>query len=66
LEKNQDKINYNNLSLNKNIFEINYLFLKKRIEIFKEELIQKCFHPSKLIYYLEKYNYDIGSDEYFY
>ena len=28
----------------------------------KEELIQKCFHPRRLLYYLETYNYDIGDD----
>ena len=36
--------------------------LKKRIETFKEELIQKCYHPKRLVYYLDKYNYDIGEE----
>ena len=27
-------------------------------------LMQKCFHPDRLVYYLENYNYDIGDDEY--
>ena len=33
-------------------------------EPFKEELMQKCFHPVRLVHYLEKYNYDINGDEY--
>ena len=36
----------------------------ERIETFKEELIAKCFHPDRLVRYLEVYNYDIGEDEY--
>ena len=44
------------------IFEIDYQKLETRIETFKEELIQKCFHPRRLLYYLETYNYDIGDD----
>lgn len=54
----------NNLEYNPEIFEIDYLILQQRIEPFKEELIQKCFHPNRLFYYLEIYNYDIGDDEY--
>ena len=46
------------------IFEIDYTALNKRIDPFKEELMQKCFHPKRLVYYLEKFNYDIGNDEY--
>ena len=54
----------NNLEYNPEIFEIDYLILQQKIEPFKEELIQKCFHPNRLFYYLETYNYDIGDDEY--
>ena len=64
LEQNPDKIKWNYLLENPSIFEIDYQVLKDRIEPFKEELIQKCFHPGRLVYYLEKYNYDIGDDEY--
>ncbi len=49
---------------NPSIFEIDYQVLEKRIEHFKEELIAKCFHPDRLVYYLETYNYDIGDNEY--
>jgi hypothetical protein len=53
-----------NFSSNPSIFEIDYQTIQQRIEPFKEELIQKCFHPERLIRYLETYNYDIGEDEY--
>lgn len=70
LEKNQDKINWNNLSRNpsamhlleKNpdkinwfyfsglpeIFELDYNFLRKRMNIIKEELIAKALHPERI------------------
>ena len=52
------------LSQNPEIFKIDYRSLKKRIEPFHEELIQRCFHPERLFYYLNNYDYDIGEDEY--
>ena len=52
------------LLTNPAIFEIDYQVLQQRIEPFKEELIQKCFHPDRLVRYLETYNYDIGEEEY--
>ena len=64
MEQNQDKIDWWNLLKNPSIFEIDYQALQQRIEPFKEELIQKCFHPDRLVHYLETYNYDIGEDEY--
>ena len=53
-----------NLLKNPSIFEIDYQALQQRIELFKEELIQKCFHPDRLVRYLETFKYDIGEDEY--
>ena len=50
------------LFINISIFEIDYNKLKKLIEPFKEELIKTCLHPKRLVYYLDKYNYDIGED----
>ena len=64
IETNIDKINWFNISSNPSIFEIDYNAIKKRIEPFIEELMMKCYHPEKLYYFLTKYNYDIGSDEY--
>jgi len=52
------------MSENPCIFEIDYIKLKQRIDIFKEDLIKNVYHPNKLLYYLNKYNYDIGDDEY--
>ena len=31
---------------------------------FEEELMQTVFHPTRVMHYLEKYNYMIGIDEY--
>ena len=64
LEQNPDKIEWDGLFSNSSIFEVDYQVLQQRIEPFKEELIQKCFHPDRLVHYLEVYNYDIGEDEY--
>ena len=64
LEQNPDKISWNEFSSNPSIFEIDYQTLQQRIEPFKEELMKKCFHPDRLVRYLETYNYDIGEDEY--
>jgi hypothetical protein len=64
LEQNPNKVYKLGLPSNPSIFKIDYQLLQERIEPFKEELIQKCFHPRRLIRYLEVYNYDIGDDEY--
>ena len=65
LEQNVDKIDWWwQVSCNPSIFEIDYEALKARIEPIEEELMQKCYHPNRLFYYLEKYNYDIGDEEY--
>ena len=64
LEKNVDKIYWKTFSSNHSIFEIDYKFLKNRIQPFKEELMQKVFHPDRLVYCLEKYNYDIANEKY--
>ena len=65
LEANQDKIDWFNLSSNPAIFEIDYDLLQKRCTIYKEELMMVCFHPKRLQYFLDTYNYDIGDDTYF-
>ena len=53
LEQNIDKIDWNEISINPAIFELDYGGLKKRCEIYKEELIQKALHPLRIIKYLE-------------
>ena len=64
IKKNQELIEWNQLSANPAIFEIDYAKLKERIEPFHEELIQKCFHPSRVERLLMKYNYDLLEDVY--
>ena len=41
--------------MNPSIFkkEINYNFLKERMNIIREELIMKCMHPSRLERWIE-------------
>ena len=61
LKQNKDKINWYYLSLNPSIFEVNYEFLKQRIDVFREELMMKAWHPSRIEKWL-----DSGMDmEYF-
>ena len=48
LEKHQDKIYWSWFSKNPSIFELDYDALKERCYIYKEELVKKVFHPSKL------------------
>ena len=64
LKKNQDKIDWYWFSENPCIFDLDYKKIEERINVFKEDLMKKIYHPDKLWYYIEKYNYDIGSDEY--
>ena len=55
LEKNQEKIDWRNISENPSIFKkvVNYEFLKKRMDIIREELMMKCMHPSRLERWVE-------------
>lgn len=54
LEKNQNKIDWCQFSINPSIFEYNYKRLTvERINILREELMQKTLHPSKIQYWLE-------------
>jgi len=54
LEKNQDKIDWHQLSLNPSIFQLNYTRLTvERMNVLREELMQKTLHPSKIQYWLD-------------
>ena len=53
LEKNQDKIDWFTLSSNPGIFICDYHFYKKHMDIHREELMKKVFHPRHLSYYLD-------------
>ena len=59
LEKNLDKINWSNLCCNKGVNELNYQWLKDRMDIIREDLMKAVYHPKRLEYYLEYYDYDI-------
>ena len=59
LVKNQDEIDWQRLSVNDGIWEINYVFLKERMDILREDLIKTVFHPKRLYYFLTVYDYDI-------
>jgi hypothetical protein len=62
LKENLDKINWISLSKNPSIFTYDYSKMAERP--FVEELMTRVYHPDKLVYYLNKYNYDIGEDDY--
>ena len=59
LEKNTDKIDWSNLCCNKGVNELNYQWLKDRMDIIREDLMKSVYHPRRLEYYLEHYEYDI-------
>ena len=63
LEKNMDKIDWYKLSCNEGIFELDLNFFKKRMDIIREELMMKLFHPTRFEKYLMT-GYDICCDEY--
>jgi hypothetical protein len=44
LQQNQDKIVWCNLSKNPGIFELDYDFLKRRMNIVRDELLIKTWH----------------------
>jgi hypothetical protein len=58
LKANIDKINWYFLSGNPSIFEYDYDALKEKCSVYKEELIQKAFHPTRIIKYLSE-DYDV-------
>ena len=54
LLKNLDKVCYNRLSKNPAIFEYDYQGLKERCDIYREELVKKTMHPSRIEKLLEQ------------
>jgi len=53
LENNIDKLNWYRLSANPNIFVLDYEFLKERMDIIREELMMKAWHPTRVNKWLE-------------
>lgn len=41
---------------------LDYGLYAERCNVFKEELIQKVYHPRRVMYYINLYNYDINSE----
>jgi hypothetical protein len=58
LKKNIDKVIWFWISFNPSIFEIDYKYLKERMDIIREELMMKTWHPTKIKCYLDL-GYDI-------
>ena len=48
LEQNMQKINWSNLSNNPSIFEYDWVAMRNRLGLFKEELVAKQFHPKNM------------------
>ena len=48
LEKHIDKIYWGWLSANPSLFELDYLAMKQRTDIFREDLMKAIFHPNRL------------------
>jgi len=53
LEQNLDKVDWEWLSGNPSIFELDYNALKKRCSVYKEELIIQALKPSRIERYLD-------------
>jgi hypothetical protein len=53
LKENMDKIDWYFISTNPAIFELDYNAIKERCYLYKEELIIKAIHPSRIEGYLE-------------
>jgi len=65
LRRHPEKIDWYMLTYNPSLFTYDYDAMKKATSLFHEELIQKVLHPRRLMKYLEQYNYDIASEEYY-
>ena len=63
MKANQDKIHWDKLSRNPNIFDYDYAFLRDRMEVHNEELMRNLYHPDRFTRYLND-GYDILEHEY--
>jgi hypothetical protein len=48
LKQNQDKINWDNLSFNENIFELDYYKMKDNFQILGNEILEKALDPDRI------------------
>ena len=49
---------------NRGIYKIDYKYLSDKMNIHTEDIMKKVYKPERVQYYLDKYAYDIGLDEY--
>jgi hypothetical protein len=54
LEKNVEKVNWELMCSNTILFEYDYRTMKANTAIFKEELVAKAFHPSRVVKWIEE------------
>lgn len=59
IRQNLNRINMRYLSKNPAIFELDLDAMKLRIKPLAEELARVCFHPVRVLRFLDKYNYNI-------
>jgi len=59
-----DKINWDLLSQNPSIFELDFEALEQRCNIYKEELIKKALHPRVITQYINHPNLKDTNIEY--
>ena len=59
IQKNISKINWSSLCRNEGVNELNYQWLKDRMDMIREDLMKAVYHPRRFEYYLEHYEYDI-------
>ena len=64
MEQNQDRISWFEFSSNLNIFELDVAFLKARMDVLREEIMMKVFHPCRVERYFYEHGYSIAEDEY--
>ena len=57
-------INWHALSANEGRYELNYELIKKRMNIIREDLMKAVYHPIRLEYYLNVFDYDIFDEIY--
>jgi hypothetical protein len=56
-------IDYDYLIMNSAIYDLDYEAIRERINIFKEELLQKTLHPKRFIRWIEDYGETFDFDE---
>ena len=61
---NSTKIHWSHLSANEGRFELNYELIKERMNIIREDLMKAVYHPTRLEYYLNVFDYDIFDEIY--